>query len=83
MCVGRETVSAYGNGSVWVCGEIECVQVCLDGKYTCVDSREMCGCVWRETACLYSEEMCGCVEGVCVHGGEMMYVCQILVCVCV
>ena len=48
MCVGRETVSAYGNGSVWVCGEIECVQVCLDGKYTCVDSREMCGCVWRE-----------------------------------
>ena len=68
---------------VEVCGCVCMVRkyagMCRERERDCLyTAREVCGCVWRE-------KMCGCVEGVCVciHSGEMMYICKICVCVCV
>jgi len=82
-------VSVYGKGSVWVCGERECGQVCMEGMRVCagVYGGDVYVCVQQGSVwvCGEREKMCGCVEGVCVciHSGEMMYICKICVCVCV
>ena len=82
-------MSVYGKGSVWVCGERECGQVCMEGMRVCagVYGGDVYVCVQQGSVwvCGEREKMCGCVEGVCVciHSGEMMYICKICVCVCV
>jgi len=60
-------VSVYGKGSVWVCGERECGQVCMEGMRVC--------------AGVYGGEMGVCTQRVCVHSREMGGVCGENVCV--
>ena len=85
MCVGRERdcvcIRQWKCVGVW--GDRVCAGVFGREVYMCGQQGNVWVCVEREIACLYGKEMCGCVEGVCVHGGEMMYVGKILVCVCV